>query len=587
MGLVHEQPQPGSSLLNVQAETLRFLYRGVPTALGVNIGIAILLSWVLWGRVDHRELLYWQLALGVTILLRAYGAWLFARAEHISQSINAWKYLFLIKSTLSGIVWGVSIWYFEPYTELETPILITFVLGGLTAGAAAILGSVLSVYYAYLYATMLPITIWFFSHRQESHTIMGIMLCVYILAMMAGGYLYRKVVLRSITLSNDLVDAKEQAEQANRAKSEFLSRMSHELRTPLNAIVGFGQLLEYSDISEMDRVNARHIVDAGRHLTNMVNEILDIARIESGHQIISKKPVFVKTVLMETWELVKPLADARGIRLQHSGPEECHYYIYIDQQRMVQVLLNLLSNAIKYNKEAGTITVSCRRDEKRIHIAIRDTGMGINVENLQRIFNPFERIGAETTTVEGSGIGLAVTRSLVHAMDGKIGVDSEPGQGSTFWIEFDEYDPQLNADVPGDSESLLEGLPVFQHGENTHILYIEDNQANFRLVEAVLSDRCNCQVSHARLGMTGLDKALQLSPDLILLDIHLPDMNGANVLARLREHEITRDIPVVILSADATAQQIEHLIKSGASSYLTKPFNIKDLVEVVATQLKS
>lgn len=430
-----------SELLHVYSETIKFLYRGIPTALLVNVGIAILLAWVLWERVSHTALFYWLAALATVISARAYGAYLFKVRSPDFNKLKLWKYLFLTKSTLAGLIWGMSIWIFGPYPNLETPILITFVLGGLTAGAAAILGSVLTVYYAYIFSAMLPITVWYFMQQTHTHTVMGIMLLVYILAMMSGGFIYRKVLITSITLSNKLVIAKEQAEKANRAKSEFLSRMSHELRTPLNAIVGFSQLLETSELGQDTKEMVSYILDAGRHLTDMINEILDIARIESGRQEFSPEPVHICDTLKDIQGLVQPLAEQRSIILVDSISDECNAYIFVDLKRFKQVLLNLMSNAIKYNHDHGNVSLLCAiHNSNYIRIMVRDNGPGIDHDNLQKVFDPFERLKADETDVIGSGIGLALCRALVEGMHGTIGVDSEPGVETTFWVEFELYD---------------------------------------------------------------------------------------------------------------------------------------------------
>jgi len=397
-------------------------------------------------------------------------------------------------------------------------------------------------------------------------------------------------IVRDITerrkTENDLFMAKEEAEKANRAKSDFLSRMSHELRTPLNAIVGFSQLIEMEDLTPAIRESVKHIRIAGMHLTDLINEVLDIARIESGRQNLSPEPVHVRKMLEDTWHLIRPLGDERDIYLKGDIPEECNIYVNADLQRLKQVLLNLLSNAIKYNHDGGTVSLSCvGTHDGLVRIAVSDTGPGIAPENHERIFEPFERLSAEKSEVEGTGLGLALCKALIEAMNGKLDFDSIPGIGSTFWIEL-----PLIEEPAEKSHGLKEPLEVSEPrggkaARPATLLYIEDNIDSYRLVEKSLSRRPHITLIAAMQGKLGIDLALKHKPDLILLDLNLPDLHGHEVLVRLRSHPATRDIPVVIISADATLRQIDKLLSTGARSYLTKPFNIKELLHVVDTIL--
>ena len=400
---------------------------------------------------------------------------------------------------------------------------------------------------------------------------------------------YFVAIVRNITerrlAEDELLKAKERAEKANRAKSAFLSRMSHELRTPLNAIIGFAQLLELEDLSPIERESTEHILKAGRHLTDLINEVLDIARIESGRQNLSPEPVQVRRVLEDTWSLIRPLGTERNIQLKGLVPDECSTYVIADLQKLKQVLLNLMSNAIKYNHDGGTVTLFCTEVRDGIlRISIGDTGPGIDIDNRERIFEPFERLGAEATDTEGSGIGLALSKALVGAMGGKLGLDSIPGAGSIFWLEL----PLI--DAPEDHESEE------QHGatepsqaiprESSTVLYIEDNIANLRLVEVALNSRTHIKLIAAMQGKMGVDLALKHKPRLIILDLNLPDIHGHEVLARLKSDPVTQNIPVVIISADASQGQLNRLLAAGALAYLTKPINIKELLHTVDTVLK-
>ncbi len=379
----------------------------------------------------------------------------------------------------------------------------------------------------------------------------------------------------------ELESARGAADGANRAKSQFLSRMSHELRTPLNAVLGFAQVLELGDLDEPSRDAVGHILKGGNHLLDLINEVLDISRIESGEIALSIESVLAGEVVAESLDLIRPLAVARSININTDRELSCNHYVFADRQRLKQILLNLLSNAVKYNRVGGKVTVFCEmRSTTGMRINVADTGPGISHDDLGLLFVPFERLGAHLTDVEGSGIGLALSLRLAEAMGGALGVDSTAGRGSTFWIELplvegavERYD-RLN--VNGGTQDLGDASSALRS-----VLYIEDNIANLTLVQRILSQRTDIEILPAMQGRIGLDLARVHRPALILLDLHLPDISGDVVLQQLRDDPLTSSIPVVILSADATPGQIQRLQAAGASSYLTKPLNVRELLRVV------
>ena len=374
-------------------------------------------------------------------------------------------------------------------------------------------------------------------------------------------------------MEEELQRARDEAEQANRAKSEFLSRMSHELRTPLNAILGFGQLLEMEELDQEQRESVAQILKGGRHLLGLINEVLDIARIEAGRVSLSIEPVAVKEVVGECLDLVRPLASERRVTLEVDAPGGEDGYCMADRQRLKQVLLNLLSNAVKYNRPGGSATVRWSdAPDDRLRMEVSDQGAGIPPEKLERIFVPFDRLGAEQTGVEGTGLGLALSKRLMEAMGGTLRVESVLGVGSTFIIDIAHATGhQADHDLPLEQDPVPVEAPASRHT----LLSIEDNPANLKLIQRLAARRPGWKLITAMQGSLGLDLARQHRPDLVLLDLGLPDLPGEEVLRLLREDPRTQDIPVIVVSADATPTQIRKLMAAGAMAYLTKPIDVR------------
>jgi PAS domain S-box-containing protein len=384
-----------------------------------------------------------------------------------------------------------------------------------------------------------------------------------------------------------LEEAKEAAEAANAAKSEFLSRMSHELRTPMNSILGFGQLLHRAPLPADQARSVEHILKAGRHLLNLINEVLEIARIEANQQQLSLEPVHVATLLNEALALVRPTAEIRPVQLATHPPHGTDAYVQADQQRLMQVMLNLLSNAIKYNRAGGTVELLARPVTREnggafLALGVRDTGPGIPAHRLPELFVAFSRLGAEGSGIEGTGLGLALSQRLVEVMGGELRVESTVGQGTTFWVELPVTDSP--------SRRLEPGRPDQPRAERAPrpartILYVEDNLANLDLVETILQDRPEIDLIPALQGRLGLQLAREHRPHLILLDLHLPDLPGEMVLHELRSDDRTRDIPVLVISADATTRRVDRLRSAGVRDYLTKPLDVDQFLTAVDAAL--
>jgi PAS domain S-box-containing protein len=373
--------------------------------------------------------------------------------------------------------------------------------------------------------------------------------------------------------------ARAEAERANEAKSDFLSRMSHELRTPMNAVIGFSQLLALDELSPGQSEAVEQILKAGRHLLELINEVLDISLVESGTMALSLEPVHVGEVLGEALSLIGPLADEMQVHLVACPAEYADLHVVADQQRLKQVLINLLSNAVKYNRHAGEVRVDCiKLDGDRIEISVADNGRGMSSDQLERLFAPFDRLGADGGGIDGTGLGLTLSRGLAVAMGATIAAESEPEVGTTMRVRLQAAkevgaDTTTRRDAPAATTERTSGLST--------IIYVEDNLSNLRLVERLIARLPEFRLIPATHGNLAIDLARQHHPDLILLDLHLPGVNGREVLDRLKRDPATAAIPVVVLSADPNRAHLERLGAAGAAGYVCKPIDAASLLEVV------
>jgi signal transduction histidine kinase/ActR/RegA family two-component response regulator len=369
--------------------------------------------------------------------------------------------------------------------------------------------------------------------------------------------------------------AKEEAERANEAKSRFLSHMSHELRTPLAAIMGFAELLHRAEADEKRHSWSGYVLDGGRHLLAIVNELLEVSRIEAGKMMLMTEPVDAERAVDDVLDLVAPLGAERGIRLERVQPKRIERAVLADPMRLKQVLLNLVANAIKYNSEGGSVTLEVAEGAPgMLRIAVTDTGRGMTAEQLEQLFTPFERLGAEHESVGGTGLGLVVTKGLVEAMGGEIEVTSELGAGTTFTIEL----PLTEAHGAAPADGRRSPTPATA-GD---VLYIDDTPENLLLIETVLTERRpGLALRTATNGRDGSLLAEDQRPDVLLLDLNLPDISGEEVMRRLRARTETGDVPVIVLSADSTSRNINRLLEAGADAYLTKPVNVPQFLDVL------
>jgi PAS domain S-box-containing protein len=448
----------------------------------------------------------------------------------------------------------------------------------------------------------------------------------------AGAVVVSRDISDKLESEQRLQDSRESAEKASKAKSDFLSRMSHELRTPLNSILGFAQLLQMDDIPGQQADAVDHILRAGRHLLDLIDEVLDIARIESGYLELTLTPVAVAEIVSEALELTNPMAVRAEVVIRSAVDRRDALVVTADRQRLMQVLLNLLSNAVKYNKPGGRVDVTCEPGPQgRLLLAVADTGRGIRPEDLDRVFVPFDRLGLEQTGIEGTGVGLALSQHLCERMGGELSLESVAGVGSTFTVELPGSGPApvaignsapdggvagtptatvtvtgdtdgngvADTDLPGGAPAaggLLNAVPAISSverdaggdaagapgpGRAFRVLLVENNLTTLDLVERVLSRRPGTEVLAAMQGGLGVDLAREHVPDMILLDFYLPDMTGDVVLDRLAEDPATSDIPVAVIGADAPAQQVRQLLGRGVMGFLAKPIDVRGLLSLV------
>jgi PAS domain S-box-containing protein len=395
----------------------------------------------------------------------------------------------------------------------------------------------------------------------------------------------RKQFEHALQVTNgELESARAVAEKANRAKSEFLSSMSHELRTPLNAVLGFAQLMssEVPAPAPSQQRSIDQILKGGWYLLRLINEILDLAMIESGKVLMSNESISLTEVLQDCQSMMEPQAAKRGIQLTFPKREKL-FYVHADRTRVKQVMINLLSNAIKYNGNGGAVIVQCAMEcEGRVRISVKDTGAGLGPSQVAQLFQPFNRLGQEDGVEEGTGIGLVVTKQLVELMEGVIGVDSQVGVGSVFWVEFAAAEaPTLLLDR--DTELALERRPAGRRdpADQPTLLYVEDNPANLALVEELIARRGDLKLLTAIDGHLGVELARAYLPDVILMDINLPGISGYGALRLLSADPATAHIPVLALSANAVPRDIEKGLEAGFFRYLTKPIRVREFMDAL------
>lgn len=414
----------------------------------------------------------------------------------------------------------------------------------------------------------------------------------------------RKDYEKSLQKNNvELKIVRATAEKANLAKSEFLSSMSHELRTPLNAVLGFAQLMasDQPPPTPTQKISIDQILQAGWYLLRLINEILDLALIESGKVSLSQEPMSLTDVLQDCEAMIVPQASKRGIRVSFPDFSEL-YYVHADRVRVKQVMINLLSNAIKYNRDGGSVKVECQQLNKRkVRINVTDTGLGLTTKQIEQLFQPFNRLGQESSGEEGTGIGLVVTKQLVELMGGEIGVESQVGVGSLFWVELvsssaadihgalsnmTNLETMNGSDANAPHDLAPSAIEKRGAAPPKRLLYVEDNPANLILVERIIARRDDVVLLSAIDGHLGIKMAREHRPDVILMDINLPGISGYGALKVLLADVNTKHIPVMALSANAMQRDIEMGMQAGFFCYLTKPIDVTEFMDALNLALQ-
>ena len=577
----------------IEQEEVRMLYGGMKFSMLATLFVTIIMYYVMFGHSDSfMNLSVWFTGMILIILFRSLDTVAYSRSSPADQSKPSWGTRFLIGSTLAGIWWGMLAWLgFSSENEYQTLIVVCIV--GVAGGSLATLSYRLRIIVLFLTPALGILELSLIFEDTEFFRVVSYLLAVFILFTLSTSrraYISSNQNIR-LRIEADfreqaLKDAKEEAEIANQAKSTFLSSMSHELRTPLNAILGYTQLLEHDALlSDKQRDEIREIDNAGNMLLELVNQILDLARIEEGNLRVSIESVSLKKVLQECKSLIKPMADARQIMLDVMDDTPC--LIMADHTRLKQVILNLMSNAVKYNHENGSVTVRYSfPSDGRVCVEVTDTGYGIPQDKVNHIFDPFYRLEEDTHKIEGTGIGLAISSKLTKMMKGTLSVQSEVGQGSTFWIDF-PCSPDCSCIENPDQVEVEKHKPDQQKSPEQaeeRILVVEDNPSNLKLISSQLNT-LGYKADLASNGKEALSMINSNSYALVLTDCNMPIMDGYELVIEIRKNNIP--VPVVALTADAFPESEDTCRKAGMNDRIIKPVNLQKLNDTLQKWLKA
>jgi len=556
---------------NIYSNQTEQLYNTLGYSAVGNITGALVLSIVMAPKSDSQIVWSWFVAILSISFYRSVLAFIYNQRDTFDKYNINWRFQFKLGAYIAAIIWSSSILLFYPVGYAEYQVVLIMALFAIASGAIAIQSydsSIITVFHGILFLGIESRLLWegvYFSYELAFFTL------IFFVFLMKGAHDIGKSY-------NELLMLRYESEDRNQAKSEFLSKMSHELRTPLNAIIAFSDLILYEkNLNPIFRKHIQHIYKAGGHLLALVDDVLDLARIESGKFTIKVKPVKLQEVLEECYSLIKPIALDAEVSL--SFDTHVDYIVKADHTSLKQALLNLLDNAVKYNQRQGTITVSYEvKDNKRLRINIIDTGKGLNTKQQKQLFEPFERMGAELGKIKGTGIGLTITRQLINIMGGSVGVESTEDKGSNFWIELllsDEY--KIARPTPTPIKRIISKTQ-----QSKYIVYVEDDPINAHLISEIINKLTNHHLVIAKTGKEGLKLILEQLPDLVLLDIGLPDIDGYEILEQMHAHPQAKKIPVIALTAKAMINDVERGEKAGFDDYMVKPVKIDELLTSIA-----
>ena len=564
-------------------EEIRMLYGSMMFSMLATFAVSLIMFLVLYGHAASTEYLsLWFAVMALSILVRSWDTYHFIKAPPDEQSKKLWGTRFLIGSTFAGFWWGMLSWLgYSAENEYQTLIVVCIV--GVVGGALATLSYRWRTIVFFLLPALTLLELRLIFEDNEFFKAVSYLLAVFILFTLSTSRRAYKNSNQNIRLrieadfrEDALRAAKNEAEHANEAKSIFLSNMSHELRTPLNAILGYTQLLKHDiSLNQKQQENIKEINDAGELLLELVNQVLDLSSIEEGNLRVSIEPVALENILKECKSLIQPLADKNHIRLDFIT--NFNGYVMADHTRLKQIILNLLSNAIKYNHINGMVTVRCSYiTENRVRIEVSDTGYGIPNNKLNSLFEPFNRLEINTKKIEGTGIGLTISKKLTDMMKGTLNVQSDVGQGSTFWIELEGFRESINNGTPQDLSAQV-NKPEVNNSDSIHaqkLLIVEDNPSNLKLISSQLSV-LGYKADLASNGKEALKMSQAIDYALILTDCNMPIMDGYELTAEIRKKN--NHIPVIALTADAFPEREQECLTAGMNDRIVKPVSLKQL----------
>ena len=555
-------------------EKNRLLYQATRVSvIGVLVNV-IILSLVLWEVVSSLNILGWGLIMSIVMIARYFFYRLYLlKNEDKSKSEDFWYKLFRFGALSTALGWGLGVYLLFPYEDVVRQGFIVFIYAGISAGSITSLSFDKKISFSYLFLMLVPLSVQFYFTGGFLGIMMSVIVIAYMLVLFSSVARFNRQFIDNVMLA---VEAK----QANAAKSEFLSSMSHELRTPMNAILSLSKLMlidtEHNRLSDNHKKNLNEIIHASDHLLELINEVLDLSKIESNNFDLTLKNEKLNDIFSECLVLIEPMLQANSVVLI-TDDLNLDAVVVADRMKLKQILLNLLSNAVKYNRQGGTVYVSSEQESNQLTIKIRDTGIGLSEGQLHRLFVPFDRLGVEKTEVEGTGIGLVIAKNLIEKMHGSISCESVKNTGSTFSITLPlaEQSNTINETIDViENEQKFEVKPQID-SQMYSVLYIEDDITNILIVEQLLKLKNDIDLYTAQTGKEGLQAIDEHDIDLLLLDINLPDMSGLDIVKQLKADNKFTSLPIIALSANAMADDVQRGNEAGVDDYLVKPIDFE------------